>query len=190
MKAARMIERTGKISLFGGMVFRSFSLALALSFSGSALGAAVDEAQVKAAFVFNVMRYVEWPEGALAPGAPLIVCRVGSGALSQALSALEGRQMAGRQVRVRSVDADLTGCQVLVLPEGEGRALLSRAQGRPILTLGEGWDFLEDSGIVAMVVLDGKLAFGANLDGARRVNLRLSAQLLKLARRVLDGPGK
>jgi hypothetical protein len=79
---------------------------------------------------------------------------------------------------------------VLVLPEGEGRALLARAQGRPILTLGEGWDFLEDSGIVAMVVLDGKLAFGANLDGARRVNLRLSAQLLKLARRVLDGAGK
>lgn len=163
---------------------------LALSFAGGALGAAADEAQVKAAFVYNVMRYVEWPEGALVPGAPLIVCRVGSGALSQALSVLEGRQVAGRPVRVRSVDADPSGCQVLVLPDGEGRTLLPRAQGRPILTLGEGWDFLDDSGIVAMVVLDGKLAFGANLEGARRANLRLSAQFLKLARRVLDGAGK
>jgi len=171
-------------------LMRTLVLSLALSFAGSALGAAVDEAQVKAAFVFNVMRYVDWPEGALAPGAPLVVCRVGSGALSQALSVLEGRQVAGRQIRVRPVEGDLSGCQVLVLPEGEGAALLSRAQGRPILTLGEGWDFLEDSGIVAMVVLDGKLVFGANLDGARRVNLRLSAQLLKLARRVLDGAGK
>lgn len=189
-----MAERTGTINPFSEMVSRRFSLALALTlapmFAGRALGATADEAQVKAAFVLNVMRYVEWPEGSLAPGAPLIVCRVGSGALSQALSALEGRQAAGRQVRVRSVEADLAGCQVLVLPEGEGRTLLPLAQDRPILTLGEGWDFLEDSGIIAMVVLDGKLAFGANLEGARRVNLRLSAQLLKLARRVRDGAGK
>ncbi|MDD5297222.1 MAG: YfiR family protein [Rhodocyclaceae bacterium] len=161
-----------------------------LALAGNAMGAAVDEAQVKAAFVFNLVRYVDWPEGALPPGAPLTVCRAGSGALSAALSVLEGRQAGGRQIRVRSVEGDPAGCQVLVLADGDGNGLLSRAQGRPILTIGEGWGFLEESGIVALVVLDGKLVFGANMDAARRANLRLSAQLLKLARRVLDGAGK
>ncbi len=166
---------------------RSWLAALAFLLAGGVLAAPVDEAQVKAAFVFNVMRYVDWPEGALPPGSPLTVCRVGAEELSRALSMLEGRQVGGREIRLRTVDNDPAGCQVLVLPEGAGRSLLARVQGRPVLTVGEGWDFLEDSGMVAMVVVDGKLAFGANLEEARRANLRLSAQLLKLARRVVDG---
>lgn len=151
------------------------------------VGAEGTDAQVKAAFVFNFMRYVDWPDGA--PTEPLVVCQ--SGGRNPALAALEGRQMKGREVRVRLVDNDPAGCHVLVFGEGSGNAaLLRRAQGRPILTVGDGWSFLEDGGVLALAVVDGKMAFGANLEAARRSNLRLGSQMLKLARRIVESQVK
>ena len=193
---SRMLPQAGTIATFQSRVFpRSrYVLAMALLPILPATGLAAEtanEGQVKAAFVFNAMRYVEWPEGTPASGAPFTVCRTGSKTpFNQALSALEGRAMRGGEVRVRTVDSDPSGCQVLVLPEGEDNALLRRAQSRPILTVGEGWTFLEESAILAVAVMDGKLVFGANLDAARHANLHLSAQLLRLARQVVDSGRK
>lgn len=141
--------------------------------------------------MFNVIRYTEWPESSFVAGQPITVCRFGSdGALVHALSALEGRVIRGSEIRVRTVEADASGCLVLVFPEGGNVAAVRRMQGRPLLTVGEGWAFLDEGGVLAVVVADGRLAFGVNLDAARRGNLRLSAQLLRLARRVVEGAGK
>ena len=179
---------TGKIRGF------CLSWGLTVLCAGMAHAAGVEgtDAQVKAAFVFNFMRYVDWPEGVPGAAGPLVVCLAGSRtATTQALAALEGRQVKGREVRLRQADHDPAGCQVLVFGEGDlDSALLQRARGRPILTVGEGWSFLEEGGVIALAVVDGKMAFGANLEAARRSGLRLGSQMLKLARRIVDSPAK
>ncbi len=172
---------TGKIRLF-----RASCYVLCLC-AGGALAAGTEgtDAQVKAAFVFNFMRYVDWPEGVPGPAEPLVVCQTRSA--NAALGAIEGRQVKGRELRLRQVENDPAGCHVLVFGEGDaGSPLLRRAQGRPILTVGEGWAFLDEGGVIALAVVDGKMAFGANLESARRSSLRLGSQMLKLARRIVD----
>ena len=167
-------------------------LLLALSALAHGAGPEAGDAQVRAAFVFNFVRYVDWPDDLAGASAPLVVCYAGNrAATAQALGVMEGRLVRGRQVRLRQVDGDPAGCHVLVFGEGQGTpALLHRAQGRPILTVGEGWAFLDEGGIIALAVVDGKMAFGANLEAARRASLRLGSQMLKLARRIVDDPAK
>jgi hypothetical protein len=63
-------------------------------------------------------------------------------------------------------------------------ALLPRAARLPILTVGEYPAFLNDGGIIGLRVIDGKVRFDVNLRQAERVGLRVSSQLLRLARIV------
>lgn len=148
------------------------------------------EALVKAAFVFNVAKFVEWPAERLAAGAPLRLCAVGThggpGTLAAELLALEGKTVQGRTLEVRAGPtlAPLQPCHMLVLLPGapEARRVLAEAQGT--LTFGDGEDFIEAGGIIGVTVVERRVRFDVNLDAARRGGIRLSAQLLRLARQV------
>ncbi|MEY2632856.1 MAG: hypothetical protein RIR00_1510 [Pseudomonadota bacterium] len=148
------------------------------------------EAAVKAAFVYNFAKFVEWPPEVLyASGQTLNLCLVGprDGFLN-ALTTLDGKVAQGKEIRVRAATlrADtLRGCQMLALAEGELRQLediLRLAGNTPLLTISENERFAELGGIIALVVSDNRVQFEINVDAAQRVNLRLSSQLLKLAR--------
>lgn len=142
-----------------------------------------DEATVKAAFIYNFTKFVEWPTKA----GPLQLCLVGeTDPLLAALTKLEGKQSQDRNIRVRS-HGTLDGCSVIILGVSEtGRVatILNNAQKYPVLTVSEIEHFTETGGMIGLVVNDSRVQFEINVQAAQRANLKLSAQLLKLSQKV------
>jgi hypothetical protein len=154
----------------------------------SADDSTVDEYQVKAAFMLNLARFVQWPTAAFeSTTSPLVVCVVGADPFGPALDqSLQGRSVFGHGVRVRrGVDpADNAGCHVLYLPSSEEPRLvdlLSHAKRASLLTVAEIRRFAEQGGIVALLIQDRRVRFEVNVDAAERAGLRIDARVLSLA---------
>lgn len=159
---------------------------LGLLFALPVMALEQDEAVVKAAFIYNFTKFVEWP--AEAEG-PLQLCLIGeTDSLLAALANLEGKQSQGRSIRVRSTGHDaLDGCRVIVVGASEAdrlTAILGNAQRQPALTVSEIGHFADAGGMISLVVNNARVQFEINAQAAQRANLKLSAQLLKLAWKV------
>jgi len=159
----------------------------------------VDKLQrVKAAFVYNFLKYVQWPEQVFAhPGQPFEVCVVDAAEFAHTLLHTVGeRTAAGRAVVVRgirSVDSlpphELCRCHMIyadVADAGEWRRLIDQLGPAPVLTVGEGRGFAEDGGIIGFGIVEAKVAVFINRQAARRASLEISAKLLKRAEIVTD----
>jgi hypothetical protein len=141
------------------------------------------EYRVKAAYLFNFTRFVEWPAGAIAEGAPLTMCVAAPNPFGESLSEMvAGEQALGHPLAVRTVH-DASGCHVLFVPERVNpEPLLREARTHPVLTVGESADFLRQGGLIGFVMEDGKVRFEINQEAAQRSQLRISSRLLRLAR--------
>lgn len=157
-------------------------------------GGPSEAARLKAAFVFNFSRYTEWPDTAFASteaALHLCVLRLDSD-VGMALAALAGNRVRGREIKVLSVlrSEDLSNCHLLYFEPGVGSATLpvwlDAGKGRPLLTIGEGSGFASQGGMIGLVWQGARLGFEVNLAAARRAELRMSSQLLALARIVKE----
>jgi hypothetical protein len=158
--------------------------------ASSALGeSAAPEYRVKAAFLFNFARFVEWPEAVFGPpGAPIVFGVLGEDPFGPALDeTLEGKRINGRPLEARRF-ADLKHlqpCAVLFVSHLESKDLeetLEALREAPVLTVGEGHRFARLGGIVSFFLEDNRVRFQINAEAARRAGLRISSRLLELAR--------
>ncbi|MFN8065711.1 MAG: YfiR family protein [Vicinamibacterales bacterium] len=151
----------------------------------------VPEARLKAAFVSKFPQFVDWPGAALDSRSSLDVCVGDPDPFGADLSALlRGESVRGRPLRVRTVTASdpIANCHLLFVPAGPAqRSLLSAAANHPILTVGDDPAFLDDGGMIALRVVNGRVRFEIDDAAARRVGLRISSQLLGLAVAVRGG---
>lgn len=163
----------------------ALATAMALVCAGGvaqATGAPTRDLQVKAAFLFNFARFVQWP----ASTAPLVVCVAGDQALAAAVArTVEGRTIEGREVEVRVVNPGdhPSGCHVLhfgQFAEVDALALMARVHGST-LTVGETPRFLRDGGMIRLFIEDQRLRFQVNRGQTAAAGLQLSSQLLSLA---------
>ncbi len=149
------------------------------------------EHQVKAAFVFNFVKFVEWPAGAFADErTPIQIGVAGKGAILEALeAAVKGKEVGGRELVVRRVETPEEASQVNVLFLGADvdaglTTWLAAAAKTNVLTIGESEVFQKSDGMIAFVWQGDRLRFEINVAEAERARLRVSAQLLKLASKV------
>lgn len=160
---------------------------------GGAAAQAVPESRLKAAIVSKFPQFIEWPDVAVAGRQTINIC-VASGAdpfASDLQEMVSGEQLNGRGLALRRVDtpAQVTECHLLFLPavSGTHRALLAAAARLPVLTVSDDPGFLDAGGIVALRIVNGRVRFEVNAEFARRVGLRISSQLLRLALSVRGG---
>ncbi len=160
--------------------------------AGFALGVhgqeVASDAQVKAAFLVNFAKFLEWPPEAF-PGrdAPLTLCATGRGPVGAALSAYERRVVQSRELRVRRsvTPEDLRGCHMLYVGESEERQMLQilrSAAGLPLVTVSDIDGFADAGGTIGLVDAEQRVQFEVNIASAQRANVRVSSQLLRLAR--------
>jgi hypothetical protein len=152
-----------------------------------ALGGPV-EYQVKAAYLLNFTRYVEWPEQAFtSPTAPIEICVLGAdpfeGALEQAVA---GRLTRGRPliVQFKRSASEARYCPVVFVTGSfwrRNRSVLDQLQGHGVLTVGDSREFAEAGGIIGFVIRDANVRFVVNLDARDRAGLRISSRMLALA---------
>jgi hypothetical protein len=158
--------------------------------AGAVLMSAQDanlEYRVKAAYLFNFTKFVEWPTAAFAGGRAFSfsICVAGRNPFGPALTAtLVGETVAGRPLAARVVNAGgAAGCHVLFVPAGVPAAAYLRAVGKePVLTVGESADFLAQGGAINFVLDEGRVRFEINQAAAERAQLRISSRLLQLGR--------
>lgn len=152
-------------------------------------GEVTSESQLKAAYLVNFLKYVEWPG---ARGGTVNICLFGRDSLGPYLAGYEGRQIAGRELRIRKVSSpeQLADCHELFIPETEEAriaAVLRWVERQPILTVSDAENFARDGGAIALIRNDGRLQFEVNNDTLGRSNLKASSQMLRLARQVFGG---
>lgn len=149
------------------------------------------EYRVKAAFLYNFAKFVDWPQGAfVSDEAPVRLCLVGGDPFGAVLDrTLKGRTVNGRNVVVhRNQDAQTLGrCHITFVGQDTGEPLarvMQRVGTTGVLTVGESDAFYDLGGIIRFLVEDGKVRFDVNAGEAEGASLKVSSQLLKLARTV------
>ncbi|MBV8069790.1 MAG: YfiR family protein [Acidobacteriaceae bacterium] len=147
------------------------------------------EYEVKAAFLLNFTKFVEWPPAAFeTPNSPFTLCILGRDPFGHSIDyILQGESVSGRKLEVRRIDqlpARQT-CQVLFTDGAfkEIRRALSDIGGT-VLTVGEGEAFVNEGGIIAFVVDNRRVRFVINQRAAQRSGLKLSSRLLGVAKLV------
>ena len=157
---------------------------------------AVSADQLKGAFLYRFVQFVEWPTNAFAGDtAPMILGVLGSDKFATELASLLKEKKAHNRpfvVKKLSAASDAATCQVVFVADGDGRraALVAEAtRGKPILLVGEHEEFLQNGGMIN-IVQDEKqkqLRFDIAPKNAEKANLTISSHLLRLARKKTGG---
>lgn len=164
-------------------------LLLTLLYAGPPLQAqALSEGQIKAAFLYNFAKYIEWPaEAFAAKEASFSMCLVGRDSLGASLDSFEGKTVHGRTVvvrRIASTSEDFRGCHILFVSESEQRRVTSlvRSNQAALLTVSDIDGFIDMGGGIGLLNAEERIQFEVNLGVLQRASLRASSQLLRLAR--------
>jgi len=146
-----------------------------------------DEYHVKAAFLYNFAKFVEWPPGV--PGAPssIAICVLGQNPFGGMLEdTVSGKNVEAKTFVVRRVSDGKAAalCQILFVSSSERMrlaALLGELRTAHVLTVGESDGFIEEGGIVNLKLDSGKIQIQININAADQAGLRISSKLLSLA---------
>jgi uncharacterized protein DUF4154 len=146
------------------------------------------EYQVKATFLLNFTRFIEWPQGSLGNAdSPFNICILGTdrfeGALEQIVS---GELVSGRKVAIQRIDRDPQPgyCQILFVGD-QAEAFRNPSMPRGVLTVGEGDAFARNGGIIGFILEKGRVTFNINLRVAEAAGFRFSSGLLAVAKTVI-----
>lgn len=179
--------------------------ALTAAFVASMLGVCVAaspqrglEDQVKAAFLYNFIGFVDWPPNTFdRPSDPLRVCVAGEDTqIGRDVSAMAAHETVNQHpivVSAVAAGAEPGACQLLFVPAGTPaprlRTLVQKADAANTLTVGESPDFLRAGGMINFVVEEGHVRFDVNLIAMRAHRFTPSSKLLRVARDVWGGSG-
>jgi hypothetical protein len=146
------------------------------------------EYQVKAAFLLNFTKFIEWPRlESEALDSPSAICILGEDPFGSTLDQMvEGETLLGHRITVQRVRRPSpSSCRVLFVSRSEKDVEGLLAAVRPgVLTVGEAPDFLHDGGMIDFVVEKGRVRFDINEGAAARAGLKLNSRLLNVARSV------
>jgi hypothetical protein len=161
------------------------ALVLPLAGTARASGKPTLEYQIKASYLYNFLRYVEWPPGTLS-GNTLLVCVFGKERFGTALDSIVGESVRGQVIAVRPVSepGQLDGCRLVFVgaaERGQEDVILQQLAGRPVLTIGETPGFADRGGVINLIRVKDKIRFEINQQAAERGGLRIGSQLLQLA---------
>jgi YfiR/HmsC-like len=154
-------------------------------------GSASSEYLIKAGFIYNFAKLMEWPAPTFAqPTSPIVIGVLGTDPFQGMLDeVLRGKQVNGREFVVKHLKwgDDLRSCNILFVSSSE-RAhfddLFRLIKGWPMLTIGDTPGFAERGGIINFVLEDNKVRFEIDVNAARQANISISSRLLALAKIV------
>lgn len=148
---------------------------------------AAGEYEVKAAFLYNIMKFVEWPADSPASQAAVLnLCILGDDPFGPVIDRLAGRAVRNKSIMVRRIRSigQLRECHVLFVSASEGahlKGVLEAAKAAHILTVSDTAEYIDRGVMVNFTIHDRKVRFTINARAAERSGLRISSQLLKLA---------
>jgi hypothetical protein len=170
-------------------------LLVLLLVTGAASSARADEAgeyKVKAAFLYNFAKFTEWPDRAFTgPAEPMSFCVMGDDPFGDALDSIKGKTVKEHKVVVKRMSgrSDAGSCHVLFISSSEdGRLeeIISALGQAPVLLVGDMNRFAQRGGMIKFLVENNRVSFEINAGAAKGAGLKISSQLLKLAKTVIE----
>jgi hypothetical protein len=147
--------------------------------------------QVKAAFLYNFAKFVEWPEMNASHSIILVV--LGEDPFGESLDDLRGKMIRGKELMIKRVKSvkNIGDCQILFISTSEKNQIeqiLKTIQNSKILTIGDAEGLGQKGVIINFYIEQKRVRFEINVDTAKRAGLRFSSNLLKLAKIIHDSP--
>ena len=173
------------------------ALSVSLSWAPGALAQDRDSSNsseylIKAGFIFNFAKFVDWPPTTFAqPDSPIVIGILGTDPFGAIIDQIvQDKKIGGRGFVVKRLKwgtdlKDLKECKILFVGASERvhiDELVQIVKGLPILTVGETPGFAEHGGVIRLVLEDNRVRFEVNVDAARQAGLTISSRLLTLAR--------
>jgi hypothetical protein len=166
---------------------------------------ATREYQVKAAFLYNFIKFVDWPKEKTADSnEPIIIGIIGNDPFGDAFDAIKDKQVKDRKIvinRFKGLDElekstekhpqieGIRECHLLFICRSQKQNLtetINLVKDHSVLTVGDMEGFLESGGIINFVMKREKVRFEINITAAKGARLKIRSQLLRLAKRVVE----
>jgi len=155
-----------------------------------------DEDQVKAAYLFNFAKFVDWPAASFSgPNDPVIICSIGDDRLAEVLEeTVRGKQAKGRPIEARQVSAapQFKSCHILLIVFREQERItpiLRSVQACCVLTVGQSAEFPRLGGMINLVRKDASIELEINPKAADAAGLKISSRLLAVSHIVAEPRG-
>jgi hypothetical protein len=168
------------------------------------------EYQIKAAFLYNFIKFVDWPNETSNSDKPIIIGIIGKNPFGSAFEPMKDKPAKERKVVVKEFKGldelekssqmdksgkhpqieDIRGCNLLFICSSEKEKLketIDLLKDCSILTVADMQGFLEAGGIVNFVIDENKIGFEINTAAAKQAKLEIRSNLLRLAKRVVEG---
>lgn len=172
-------------------IYRYFSIlfsSLFLFFNLTPIASAseVSEYRLKAAFLYNFIAYTRWPDQTVDS---LRVCIHGEDPFDENLQYLKNKKVNETDLLVQNTKhiPEISDCQVIFISNsaiGNLNNILDHIKNKPVLTISDSINAGRKGIMINMTINEGRIEFNVNLNAVRNANLELSAQLLRLAKKV------
>jgi hypothetical protein len=166
------------------------------------------EYEVKAAFIFNFLKFIDWPQGKTAENGPIVIGIIGEDHFGPATDVFKDKSLEEHKLVVKRFegieqikkmpDKDknerldaIKNCHVLFISQSEQkqiRDIIEIVNNKGTLTVSDSDDFIESGGIINFFTEDNKIRFDINQSAAEKNGLKIRSQLLRLAKRVITDP--
>ena len=148
---------------------------------------------VKAAFIYNFVKFVEWPDGrSISKVSNADICVLGGGPMMDTSSIFQKAstsKLTLSLVEEKSAQSAASHCHVVFIDSSEAGnvgAILAALKGQPVLTVSDIDGFADAGGMIDFVVADNKIKIVVNTKAASSAKLRIDAQLLEIALKVIN----
>jgi hypothetical protein len=168
---------------------------LCFGFSMPTPAQSVEESRVKAAYLYNFAKFVEWPSGAFRnPDDPAVICVVGDERTSDVLEpAISGKKANGRRVEARRPhsSAEFKSCHILFIGFSDKERiaqLLNGLQRSCVLTVGQSDQFIPLGGMINLALNHATIELEIDPEASNAVGLKISSRLLVVSRLIKVQP--
>ncbi|MEW6186413.1 MAG: YfiR family protein [Thermodesulfobacteriota bacterium] len=161
--------------------------------AGSIPGEEIREEQIKAAFLYNFAKFIEWPTDSFkSESSPLGLYILGTDHWGPYIDVLKEKNVKGRKIVLRRISRpeNLEECHILFISASERnnlRSHLALLKNHNILTVSDMERFAHQGGMIGLINIEGKINFEVNIETVYSSRLKFSAQLLKVARIIRNG---
>jgi len=168
----------------------SVALSLCLFAVNASHAQAIDshpEYAVKAAYIFNVLRFIDWPESPVSPAAnqEINVCLLGNNQIEQYLRPIESKKIGDTAIKLMRIDsaAQTTNCHLVFIANASktlSTQTINNTRNKPIITIGNNLEFTQKGGLLAFYIVDNKVRLSLNKNTLDHSTLKASALLLEV----------
>ena len=152
------------------------------------------EYKIKAAYLYNLIKFVNWPSQVNHADSGIThICVYGNSPFEDHLNKLTTKKAKGRTIEISTIKAEqpIDSCNILFIPNAQdgssqelSKILLHQIGNKPILTVGENNQFLDQGGLISLVVADNNVQLQIHLTKAKGIGFVISGNLLEIAKTV------